>query len=262
MQLTSAGQIFLVSFFILSTWSFVLTKFWLKRLAQNRESSKFTFAFLFVIVFSISSFFFPFSFWVSQSIYDLTTKPTYDATIVSYSSELVDTETTDSNGHTYRSKTWMHNAQVKFQDNQNRTMILNNSVRSGDIPIIGDHIQVVYEDGDQSVQEKSWRSVLLLAASAFIVFIMGFILLLIIVYSLNKNMEPYKAFAKVLIFRVTLPLAVMTMFSLLSYSVFAYFFLGNPNDVPIWAIGICCFFILALLPLIYHILTSAKTDEQ
>lgn len=256
MQLTYAGQVFLVVVAILCVWSFVLTKFWLKRLAKNRDSSKFEFAYLFVVVFSISSLFFPFTYWVSQAVYSLATKPSYDATIVSFTSEWFDTERTDSNGRKYKTKTLMHTAQVQFKDNQNRTLVLDNSVRSGDVPVVGDHIQVVYEAGDQSAQEKSWRTGLLFAATLFMLFIMGYILVMIIAYALNRNMDPYKALANFLIFRITLPLGTMAMFGMLSYSVFAYFFLGNPQNIHVWAAAICGFFALCLLPLIYHILTG------
>lgn len=258
MQLTSAGQVFLASVVILSIWSFVLTKFWLKRLAQNRDSNKLEFAYLFAVVFSISALFFPFGYWVSQAVYGLITKPSYDATIVSYTSEWVDTERTDSSGEKYKTKTLMHTAQVQFKDDQNRMQTLNNSVRSGDVPIVGDHIRVAYQSGDQSAQEKSWRTILLFTAVLFMLFILGYVLLMIVAYSLNRNMEPYKAFANILIFRVTVPLGTTVMFSMLSYSVFAYFFLGNPNNLPIWAVAICGFFALCLLPVIYHILTGWK----
>ncbi|HBO72059.1 MAG TPA: xanthine permease, partial [Acinetobacter sp.] len=165
MQLTHAGQIFLIVFVILCVWSFALTRLWLKRLADNRESSKLEFAYLFAVVFSISALFFPFSYWVSQAVYDLATKPTYDAKIVSYNSEWVDTERTDSNGRKYRTQTLMHTAQVQFKDQHNKTITIDNSIRSGDVPMIGDHLTVVYKDGDHNAQEKSWRSMLLFAAA-------------------------------------------------------------------------------------------------
>ena len=50
MQLTYAGQVFLVVVAVLMIWSFVLTKFWVKPLAKNRKSSKFEFAYLFAVV--------------------------------------------------------------------------------------------------------------------------------------------------------------------------------------------------------------------
>ena len=262
MQLTYAGQVFLAVVAILSIWSFILTKLWLKRLTKNRESNKLEFAYLFVVVFSISSLFFPFSYWVSQAVYALATKPSYDATVVNYTSEWVDTERTDSNGHTYKTKTLMYTAQVQFKDHQNRVQFLNNSVRSGDVPVIGDHITVVYEAGDHAAQEKSLRSILLFAATFFMLFILGYILLTIIAYGLNRNMKPYAAFASFLIFRITIPLGTMTIFAMLSYSVFAYFFLGNPVNLPIWAVGAFSFFAFCLLPLIYHILTGWKAYRK
>lgn len=73
---------------------------------------------------------------------------------MSYTSEWVDTERTDSNGRKYKTKTLMHTAQVQFKDNQNRTLTLDNSVRSGDVPAVGEHITVVYESGDHTAQEK------------------------------------------------------------------------------------------------------------
>jgi len=115
MQLTYAGQVFLVVVAILMVWSFVLTKFWVKRLAKNRKSSKFEFTYLFAVVFSISALFFPFTYWVSQAIYGLATKPSYDATVVNYTSEWVDTERTDSNGRKYKTKTLMHNGSGSVQ---------------------------------------------------------------------------------------------------------------------------------------------------
>lgn len=262
MQLTYAGQVFLVVVAILSVWSFVLTKFWLKRLANNRESSKLEFSYLFVVVFSISSLFFPFTYWVSQAVYGLATKPSYNATVVSYTSEWVDTERTDSNGRKYKTQTLMHIAQVQFKDDQNRILTLDNSVRSGDTPVVGDHITVVYGAGDQTVQEKSWRTGLLFAATLFMLFVMGYILVMIIAYGLNRDMAPYRRFANLLIFRVTIPLGTMAMFAMLSYSVFAYFFLGNPRDLPVWVVAICGFFSVCLLPLIYHILTGWKAYEK
>lgn len=262
MQLTYAGQVFLVVVAILCVWSFVLTKFWLKRLAKNRDSSKFEFAYLFVVVFSVSSLFFPFTYWVSQAIYSLATKPSYDAKIVSYSSEWVDTERTDSNDRKYRTQTLMHTAQMQFKDQHNKTITIDNSIRSDNAPIIGDHLTVVYKDGDHNAQEKSWRSMLLFAAALFMLFILGFILLMIIAYGMNREMKPYKAFASFLIFRVTLTLGTMAMFAMLSYAVFAYFFLGNPRDLPVWVVAICGFFSLCLLPLIYHILTGWKAYKR
>jgi hypothetical protein len=262
MQLTYAGQVFLVVVAILMVWSFVLTKFWVKRLAKNRKSSKFEFTYLFAVIFSISALFFPFTYWVSQAVYGLATKPSYDATVVNYTSEWVDTERTDSNGRKYKTQTLMHTAQVQFKDDQNRTLTLDNSVRSGDMPVVGEHITVVYENGDHTAQEKSWRTILLFTAASFMLFILGYVLLIIIAYSLNRNMEPYKIFASTLIFRVTLPLGTTAMFAMLSYSIFAYFFLGNPRHLPVWAIGLCSFFALCLLPLIYHILTGWKAYKK
>ncbi|MFX9688563.1 xanthine permease, partial [Acinetobacter baumannii] len=80
-------------------------------------------------------------------------------------------------------------------------------------------ITVVYESGDHTAQEKSWRTILLFAAALFMLFILGYVLLMIIAYSLKHDMEPYKTFASVLIFKVMLPLGTMAMFSMLSYSI-------------------------------------------
>jgi len=81
---------------------------------------------------------------------------------------------------------------------------------------------------------------------------------MIIAYGMNREVKPYKAFASFLIFRVTLTLGTMAMFAMLSYAVFAYFFLGNPRDLPVWVVAICGLFSVCLLPLIYHILTGWK----
>ncbi|MFX8410560.1 xanthine permease, partial [Acinetobacter baumannii] len=36
----------------------------------------------------------------------------------------------------------------------------------------------------------------------------------------------------------------------------------NPRDLPLWAIVLCSFFALSLLPLIYHILTGWKAYKK
>ncbi|MEB3753976.1 xanthine permease [Acinetobacter sp. MD2(2019)] len=213
MKLTESGQIFFVCVALLMVWSFILTQRWVNRLIQNKKSdsvshstsqrkkikakterpSKFEFAYLFAVVFSISAIFFPFSYWVTQAIYNLSTKPTYTGRIVSYTSEWVKTERTDSNNRSYTVDELRHTAQVTFTDKDHQIHTLDNSINSTAIPVVGDSITIVYAQGDQRVAEKSIRSFILYFAASFMLFILGFILIAIIAYGLNRDMTTYIA---------------------------------------------------------------------
>lgn len=81
-------------------------------------------------------------------------------------------------------------------------------------------------------------------------------------YSFGRDMQPYRKAVIFIIMEIVVPLGTMAMFSMLCYSGFTYFYLGNPNELPIWGIGICILFALMLLPLLYHILTGWKAYKE
>lgn len=128
-------------------------------------------------MFSISSLFFPFVYIVPQNLYQLWEKPSFDAVITGYHSEWVDQTRTDSNGRSCTTQVLMHTPQLTFMDQNNQQITLDNSIRSTEMPIVGEHIQIVYAFGDHQAQEKSIRSVLLLLCALLMVFLLGFVLL-------------------------------------------------------------------------------------
>lgn len=262
MQLTEFGKSFIVLFMLLVIWSIWLSRKWIKRSSNGEKAGCLGSGYFFLIVFSISSLFFTFAYVVPQSLYHLWSKPSFDAVITGYHSEWVDETRTDSNGHSYTTQVLMHTPQVTFVDQNHQQITLDNSIRSGRVPVIGEHIQIVYAAGDDHAQEKSLRSVLLQLCALFMVFILGFVLLCIFAYSLGRDMQPYRTVALFILMKIVIPLGTMAMFSMLCYSIFAYFYLGNPNELPFWVIGLCGFFALMLLPLLYHILTGWKAYQK
>lgn len=256
MHLTEAGKIFIVCVIVFSLFAYWLTKRFLKRLKPHESPAKSVIVYWWLVIFCLISLFAPFTFWISQSVYYLVTKPTYQATITAYQSEWVDVERKDSSGRTSHDKQLMYTAQLTFLDQQQHQVTLPNSIRSGEQPVIGEQLTIVYETGDRQAQEKSLRSVLLLAAAGFMLLLIGYVLLAMIAYALNWNMQPFRTFTGILVMRIIIPLGTMSMLAMLAYVPFKYFFLGNPNQFPIWAIVICSVFSIMLLPVIYHFLTG------
>lgn len=254
MHITPNGIVFIVCAAVLGIWSYWLTKQVLNRQQQGQPYGKSTTFFYFLLIFSMNSLFFPFSYWIGKTVYDLSTKPTYSALITGYNSEWVDTESTDSSGNKRRYKQLMHTAQLAFTDQQNNQVNIPNSVQSTSVPSVGDHLTVVYAQGDTQAQEKSLRSILLLCAAGFMLFLLGFALLATTAYGLNKNMQSFIRLSGILVAKVIVPVAVLAMFALLSYIPFQYLALSNPMHTQKWAMLVCLFFAMMMLPLIYNLI--------
>ncbi|MEB3754860.1 hypothetical protein [Acinetobacter sp. MD2(2019)] len=60
---------------------------------------------------------------------------------------------------------------------------------------------------------------------------------------------------------MVIPLGSMSMFAMLLYVLFEYFFLGDPQELPFWVVILCAFFVLMLMPLIYHIFSKGKLSD-
>ena len=254
MVLTTAGQIFLAS-----SAAFLAAAVWLaRRVSQRMRPGKGTSKLLVLIIFAVIALFVPFSVWTGQALYSLATKPSYSATVVGHTSELRDYEEKDSNGRTVRGQRLMHTAQVRFTGPAGEPLELPNSVASGDVPVEGSQLTVVYTPGDRIATELSARSVGLWLAAGVMLFILGYCLWAMVWYGLGHPMEGVHAFGMTFLFRFFLPGITLLMVLALGYPAIKYFALGNPDDYPLWVACLCTLFTLALLPLLVTLFTRDK----
>ncbi|SDO75588.1 hypothetical protein SAMN05216303_102274 [Rhodoferax sp. OV413] len=254
MVLTSAGQIFLAS-----SAAFLAAAVWVaRRVSQRMRPGEGTSKLLVLIIFAVIALFVPFSYWTGQALYSLATKPSYSATVVGHTSEYRDYEEKDSNGRTVRGQRLMHTAQVRFTGPAGELLELPNSVASGDVPVEGSQLTVVYTPGDRIATELSARSVGLWLAAGVMLFILGYCLWAMVWYGLGHPMEGVHAFGMAFLFRFFLPGVTLLMVLALGYPAIKYFVLGNPDDYPLWVACLCTLFTLALLPLLVLLFTRDK----
>ena len=253
MVLTSAGQILLAS-----SAAFLAAAVWVgRRVSQRIRPGEGTSKLLVLIIFAVIALFVPFSYWTGQALYSLATKPSYSATVVGYTSEYRDYEEKDSNGRTVRGQRLMHTAQVRFTGPAGEPLELPNSVASGEVPVEGAQLTVVYTQGDRVATELSARSVGLWLAAGVMLFILGYCLWAMVWYGLGHPMEGVHAF----LFRFFLPGITLLMVLALGYPAIKYFVLGNPDGYPLWVACLCTLFTLALLPLLVLLFTRQKGER-
>lgn len=219
-------------------------------------------------LFTISLFFSIFSIAVSMSIflpslvYKTFFTPSFEATVTHHTSSWQESDSTDAYGNKIRTKTMMYLPYVSFQNPQGLT--INNiplSIHSSAPLEIGKIVTVGYTENDQTAYEKSFRSGLLYAAATLMLFILWFLSIWIIAYSFKVQTDKYLAFAQFLIFRIVLPIGITSMFCMLVYVLFEYYFLGDPKKRPIWAVAICILFSISLLPVLYSLI-KPKQDNH
>jgi len=246
MALTSAGQIFLASSAVFLAAAYALGRGVSRRVRPGKGTS----VLVVIILFSMIALFVPFTWWTGQALYGLATKPIYSATVIGHTSEYRDYEEKDSRGRTVRGKRLMHTAQLRFLGPDGAWLELPNSVASGDEPVDGDTLKVVYAPGDRVASELSARSVGLWLGACVMLFILGYFLWAAVWYASGRPMDGVRDFGLGFLFRFLLPVAASLMALALGYAAFKYFVLGNPDGFPLWVACLCTFFTLALLPLL------------
>ena len=254
MALTSAGQIFLACSAVFLGAAYGLGRGVSRRLRPGKRTS----VLLVIIFFTMISLFVPFTWWTGQALFALATKPIYSATVVGHTSELRDYEEKDSRGRTVRGQRLMHTAQVRFLGPDGAWLELPNSVASGDEPVDGSGLKVVYAPGDRVATEFSVRSVGLWLGASVMLFILGYFLWAAVWYAMGRPMEGVRDFGMAFLFRFLLPGVTSLMAAALGYTALKYFALGNPDGHPLWVACLCTLFTLALLPLLVTLLTPAK----
>ncbi|AXY60277.1 xanthine permease [Acinetobacter sp. WCHAc010052] len=244
--MTTSGYIFVICFFLLVIWSRWLA-IRLIRKSNTDTSEKITlstYIFPALIIFVISSLVIPFSFFIPQSVYNLFSKPAYEATIQRYSSEWVNNPGKGGN------RILMYHSYVSFQTEDGIVhKDIPTDIRSGGRPVIGDKVTIVYTPGDKRVGEKSARSGLLLFAGGLMTFMMAMVLYTLFSYAMNFKTKSLGNLWSFLLLRVMIPFATFGMFALLLSVVYKYIFLGNPANDPVIVPILCGFFAFSLLPL-------------
>ena len=246
MQLTDAGHIFLAA----SAASLVAAFGLGRRMSRRMQPGKGTNAFLVIVLFAMIALFVPFTFWTSQSLYHLGTKPSYSATVVGHTSEYREYDEKDSNGRTVRRERLMHTPQVRFTGPEGETVELPSSVASSSVPVDGETLTVVYAPGDPVAAELSARSVGLWLGAGVMLFFLGYCLWAAVWYGMGRPMAGVATFGTTVLFRFLLPGVTLLMTAALGYAAFKYFAMGNPDGFPFWVGALCALFTLGLLPLL------------
>lgn len=282
--MTEFGYYFIFGFLIISFFSIYIGKKWTARLQHSdqdqsliqtqtahqtkrafqtqsnthippstRSTVKITQSlFQILICFSLFSISLSTSYILSSSIYQTLSGDRYTAQVTHYTSEWVENTDRDSSGNTVTTRTLMHLPYVSFKNQQG--ILVNDiplNISSGREPIIGEQIQISYNPNTHHAFEYSLKSLILYSMFSLFNLILWFLSTWIILYSLNYNTAKFIDFAIFLILRIITPIASTAMFASFLYVLFEYFFLGNPQQFPIWVVAICVLFSVFLLPLIY-----------
>lgn len=251
---SATTTVFVLSAIPLAAGSYWFTSNFLARLRQTQDTGKVHAICFFLLFFAMSTLFVVGSFSTLKRMYDLATKPTYDAVITGYTSEWHESQSND--GRTIGNKQLMYTAQLAFKDRNGQQVNIANSVQANSIPAVGDQITVVYAPGDKQAQEKSFRSVLLLGVSVFLLALLGFALLASIAYARNQPMQQFMQLSATVFGKLIVPGAVLAIAGMLWYVPFQYLILGNPLCMAKWAMLVCLFFAMMMLPLIYNLIVG------
>lgn len=251
MALTHAGKVFVVCVAV-----FGVTAYWLaSRMVRRQSGGKggsngCAVAFWWLVCFCLVSLCFPFAYWIGDELYVLAVSPKYPATVVSYQSEWDTCERRDSSGRTstYRCIKYTSMLEAVLPDGQR--VVLPGNIRSGSMPVIGEAVDVVLPPGSGQLHERSVRSVGLLAGGALMVAMLGYFLYLIAAYGAGKTLDGAARIGMAVVLNGLVPLGALLMeigFLSVPYRYWAH---GNPQQWPVWVLGLCMLFALALLPLL------------
>ena len=258
---SAATTLFVLSAVPLAVGSYWFTSKLLARLRHTQDTGKLHAVCFFLLFFAMSSLFIVGSFSTLKRAFDLLTKPTYDAVVTGYTSEWQESQSTDPNSN-IGTKQLMYTAQLSFKDNNNQQVNIANSVQTNSIPAVGEHITVVYAVGDEKAQEKSFRSVLMMIVSAFLLSLLGFALLASVAYARNQPMQQFIQLSATIFGKLIVPGAVLIIAGMLWYVPFQYLILGNPLCIAKWAMLVCLFFAVMMLPLIYNLISSYRNNAN
>lgn len=160
-----------------------------------------------------------------------------------YEAKVVKYEYTDGDSDSEPTKI----AIVEFKNEQNK--IVQKSIGYGTShPIeIGKTIKITYKEGDKYFTNMNLGEQKLIVSFVVIFFVVfAMIMIVIILYSLDKDLYLILKIAKKITIYFILPTAILSLLYPIS-SVIWESYQGKRNDLSIWALGFCCFFCLTLI---------------
>jgi hypothetical protein len=197
-----------------------------------------------LILGSMSFLFFPFLFLFLQTNYQYLTLEQYQATIVAIESKWEREDYTDSDNRRQTRNVLMHTSIVEFTDAQLNVVRIPSSIRSGEAPVIGDQLRVAYIAGMQMAAEVSFRAFALQFGLLIMLLILGFCLLLIARWTLDKSNERLAGLGINILLNIGVPLAMIGMEAGFLYGLKRHF--SGEKDLPMWTVGLLICFSLAL----------------
>lgn len=217
---------------------------------ETARAGFFSTAIAFFFMTCLTMLFFPFLALIGQSLSQYVTLPQYQGRVVEVKSEWVTSSKTDSDGRSYKTTSLMHNAIVEFEimaGGKSQTVRVPNSMRSGDEPVIGDIIRVVYEPGMSSANELSFGSVALQIAGLAMAAIIGFLLLFIDRHCSGKSTKGLANLGGKVLMYGLLPGALLAFEGMMIYAMWLHF--TGERVLPIWVglLLVCFIFGLGML---------------
>jgi len=124
---------------------------------MEEKKSCLSYGFLFLIIVSLSIFFFPLTGIVTEKIYKIATSPTYEATIVSFSS--YETECKTSEGNTFSCT--KYSTFVEFYLDNGTKIHTKTTSSSSEAPIIGEPLHISFNAKNNTADELTWMTLTL-----------------------------------------------------------------------------------------------------
>lgn len=258
MQLTNAGwgAVGLVLFSIAITYGIV------NRVSDSNSKAKgcISYAYVFAIVFSISSFAISIPTMVLGKLSIYLTGEKCTATIIDYTT--YDSE--DSEG----GRTTMHSAIYKFKDKYGNFITKDADVGTGDIPVVGSKVIVYYDNSrgkEGVIATFTFSTILLLIVSLFIGFLMCLLLYAMIMYATNRSTKGIISLLIKIVIYIIVPAGMLFLGGGMAWYCYMRITSGYKSDQPIWVLIIAIFFsftlFLAFIGYVKSLLTS-KVESQ
>ncbi|WP_175909780.1 uracil permease [Burkholderia metallica] len=250
MALTHAGKVFVVCVAVFGVAAYWLASRMVRRQTGGKRGSGGAVAFWWLVCFCLVSLFFPFAYWIGDELYELAVSPKYEATVVSYQSEWDTCESRDSSGRTDRYPCIKYTSILEAVMPDGGRVVLPGNIRSGNVPEIGERVDVVLPPGAHQLHERSVRSIGLLAGGGLMVAMIGYFLYLIAAYGAGRNLDRAARLGVAAVMNGLVPLGALLMEIAFLSVPYRYWMRGNPDDWPVWVLALALLFALALLPLL------------
>lgn len=210
-----------------------------------------------LILVTMSTLFFMFSYFGADGVYQMMTFPKYEATIISFDSAWDEVTRTDSDGDRYIEDVLMHTPTLRFVDDTGQVITQRGNIRSGAEPVIGETVTVGYSPG-RSLQVISIVSIGLYIGLAVMLMILGYILISVLFFTLGRKPKWLETAGRVLLVYIVIGGGMLGMLAGMVYGVYGYFQPGS--DTPLWAMLLSAFFSIVLaLSLVGMFLLPKKT---